>query len=89
VLLFRNLKLFGVFSGKELYTKLKNGHEYYNVVIGYLCTDFEGEIKPDQKEVLEARFFNMGNLPANIDPFIKANMNEFFGKITKQLNITL
>ncbi|WP_454190934.1 NUDIX domain-containing protein [Paenibacillus sp. Marseille-Q7038] len=32
----KNLTLFGVFSGKELYTKLRNGHEYYNIIIGYI-----------------------------------------------------
>lgn len=42
----KSLQLFGVFSGKELHTKLRNGHEYDNVIIGYLCTEYEGTIRP-------------------------------------------
>lgn len=77
----KNLKLFGVFSGKELYTKLRNGHEYYNIIIGYFCTEFEGEIKPDGAEVLEAKFYNLTALPERIDPFIKSKVSEYVGEI--------
>ncbi|GAF06556.1 MutT/Nudix family protein [Paenibacillus pini JCM 16418] len=77
----KNLKLFGVFSGKELYTKLRNGHEYYNIIIGYISTDFEGELKPDGDEVVEARFYNLTALPERIDPFVKNKMNEYVGEI--------
>ncbi|GIP44623.1 DNA mismatch repair protein MutT [Paenibacillus sp. J45TS6] len=77
----KNLTLFGVFSGKELYTKLRNGHEYYNIIIGYICTDYEGEIKPDGAEVVEAKFYNLAALPERIDPFIKSKMSEYVEEI--------
>lgn len=64
-------QLFGVFSGKELYAKLRNGHEYYNVVIGYICSEYEGEVIPDGEEVLEARFFDLSEVPDRTQPFIK------------------
>jgi ADP-ribose pyrophosphatase YjhB (NUDIX family) len=83
----KNLKLFGVFSGKELYTKLKNGHEYYNIVIGYICTDFEGELKPDGIEVLDARFFNMNELPEKTNPLIKNKIKEYSGQIMNLLKV--
>ncbi|CAM3586687.1 NUDIX hydrolase [Marinicrinis lubricantis] len=82
----RNLQLFGVFSGKELYTKLRNGHEYYNIVIGYICTDYEGVIQPDQDEVLEAKFFQLQQLPENTSPFIKSKASEYAGQISRLLN---
>lgn len=72
----KKLKLYGVFSGKELYTKLRNGHEYYNVVIGYICTEFEGELKPDGVEVLEAKFCKPTELPEKTDPFLKSKIEE-------------
>lgn len=84
----KNLKLFGVFSGKELYTKLKNGHEYYNVVIGYICTEFEGDLKPDGIEVLDARFFKINELPEKTNPFIKNKIIEHSGQLMKLLNFT-
>lgn len=80
------LALFGVFSGKELFTKLRNGHEYYNVVIGYICTDFEGQLQPDGDEVLEARFFRPDRLPDNTDPYIRNKIMENTGRITAMLS---
>lgn len=81
----RNLNLIGVFSGKELFTKLRNGHEYYNVVIGYICTQFEGELEPDGVEVLDAKFYNPLQMPERIDPFIKMKIQENVGIIAKFL----
>lgn len=77
----KNLKLFGVFSGKELYAKLRNGHEYYNIVIGYLCTDYEGEINVDGHEIKSAKFYNINDLPENTDPFVKSKIKEYAGQI--------
>ncbi|OPA73776.1 DNA mismatch repair protein MutT [Paenibacillus selenitireducens] len=87
-LTLKSLQLIGVFSGKELYTKLRNGHEYYNVVIGYACTEFEGEIQPDGVEVLAAQFFSMKDLPENTDPFIKNKLKESDGHIQRILQAT-
>ncbi|NUU77117.1 NUDIX hydrolase [Paenibacillus xylanilyticus] len=72
----KKLELYGVFSGKELYTKLKNGHEYYNVVIGYICTEYEGELRPDGIEVLEAKFYKPTDLPDKTDPYLKRKILE-------------
>ncbi|MEC0125685.1 NUDIX hydrolase [Paenibacillus pabuli] len=72
----KKLVLYGVFSGKDLYTKLRKGHEYYNVVIGYVCTEFEGELKPDGVEVLEAKFYKPTELPENTDPYLKSKIEE-------------
>lgn len=72
----KKLHLYGVFSGKELYTKLRNGHEYYNVVIGYICTEYEGELKPDGVEVLEAKFYKPTELPDRTDPYLKRKIQE-------------
>lgn len=71
-----SLRLFGVFSGNELYTKLRNGHEYYNIIIGYICTNYSGEIKPDGEEVIEAEFFDITDLPEGTQPYIKMKLKE-------------
>jgi 8-oxo-dGTP pyrophosphatase MutT (NUDIX family) len=72
------LSLLDVFSGPELYLKLKNGDELYSVTTLYLCNDFSGDLIPDQMESFEVRFFNINSLPklnpANriyIDRYIK------------------
>ncbi|AZS14913.1 NUDIX hydrolase [Paenibacillus lutimineralis] len=75
------LQLFDVFSGKQLYTKLRNGHEYYNVIIGYICTEFEGEIVPDGVEVIEARFYSLSEVPASTQPYIREKLYELGPKL--------
>lgn len=72
----KSLNLFGVFSGKELFTKLRNGDEYYNVVIGYICTEYDGELQPDGVEVCEAGFFKTTQLPEGINPLVKSRIGE-------------
>jgi 8-oxo-dGTP pyrophosphatase MutT (NUDIX family) len=67
-LVAKKLKLFNVFSGKEFYYKYPNGDEVYNVIAAYVCTDFEGEIKMDENEVQDLRFFHLDELPINISP---------------------
>lgn len=79
------LHLLGVFSGEELYTKLSNGHEYYNVIVGYICRDYTGDIKPDGKEVLEAKFYNLMEVPENTQPYIKQKLKELGPELEKLL----
>ncbi|MFY3792712.1 NUDIX domain-containing protein [Ureibacillus sp. MALMAid1270] len=68
-----DLKLFGVYSGKELFTNPEEGEdEYHTVAIGYLCTDFEGELRPNEN--IEAEYFKLEQLPEEIDPFIKSKL---------------
>lgn len=67
-----DLKLFGVYSGKELNTEPEEGEdEYHTVAIGYLCTDFEGALTPNENQDIEAEYFKLDQLPEEIDPFIK------------------
>lgn len=80
------LHLFGVFSGEELYVKLRNGHEYYNVIIGYLCTDYTGEIMPDGQEVKEAKFYTISEVPERTQPFLKEKLRELGPKLVQLLH---
>lgn len=79
------LHLFGVFSGKELYTKLRNGHEYYNVIVGYICTDYKGDIRPDGEEVLEAKYYNLNEVPESTQPYIQEKLKELGPKLEQLL----
>ncbi|MEK4348339.1 NUDIX hydrolase [Paenibacillus sp. FSL P4-0184] len=77
----KELELFDMFSGQELYYKYPNGDEVYNVVAAYLCTEFDGALKEDGVEVQEVRFFNYGELPSELSPpdvsVIKRFMDRF------------
>ena len=78
------LKLFGVYSGKELINRVEeSGDEYHTVAIGYLCTEYEGEITPDRNQGIEAQFFRLDQLPDEIDPFIKNKLVGLKGQLEK------
>ena len=62
------LKLFGVFSGRDMRHVYPNGDEISNVDIVYLCRDYTGEAVPDYVESSEVRFFSWQHLPENISP---------------------
>ncbi|MBT2724304.1 NUDIX domain-containing protein [Bacillus sp. ISL-46] len=78
------LALVGVYSGKELINRVEeSGDEYHTVAIGYLCTDYDGEITPDKNQGIEAQFFSFNQLPQEIDPFIKNKLVELKGQLEK------
>ena len=82
--MLHSLQLFGVYSGKELINRVEeSGDEYHTVAIGYLCSDYEGEITPDSNQGMEARFFKLNELPKEIDPFIKNKLVELNRKFIK------
>ncbi|MFC5403424.1 NUDIX domain-containing protein [Cohnella soli] len=82
------LQLLGVFSGPELRTKLLNGHEYDQVVIAYVCTDYEGEIEPDRVEVEEARFFDLYELPEGTDPYVREQLERWGPRLLELLKLS-
>ena len=70
-LIAESLDLFGVFSGKETHYVYPNGDEVSNVDIVYLCKRFSGELKCQEDEVEELRFFDAAHLPERISPPIR------------------
>jgi ADP-ribose pyrophosphatase YjhB (NUDIX family) len=71
----KTLKLFGVYSGKELINN-RVDERYHTVAIGYLCTEYEGEIILECDRGMEAKFFRLNQLPEEIEPFIKNKLIE-------------
>lgn len=61
------LRLFGVFSGKDMYYKYPNGDEVYNVDVVFASHCYHGEIRVNN-EGREIRFFAINELPENISP---------------------
>lgn len=63
------IDFFRVYSGKDFYYKYPNGDEVYNVINVFTVRYSEfPEIKIDNKEVKEARFFDFDKLPTHINP---------------------
>lgn len=56
------LALFGVFSGPELFHVYPNGDQVVIVSVVYTATDTQGELRTDNDETLELRYFAVAEL---------------------------
>jgi len=72
----REMSLFGVFSGLELYYKYPNGDEVDNVTIVYLSRDFTGEIQLNGEHT-EWGWFSAEEIPEDLSPPIKPVIRKF------------
>jgi 8-oxo-dGTP pyrophosphatase MutT (NUDIX family) len=77
------LELYGVFSGPELYYIYPNGDEVSNIDIVYICRDYYGELKCEESEVSELRFFQPDKIPENISPPNRAVIKKFISENLK------
>jgi 8-oxo-dGTP pyrophosphatase MutT (NUDIX family) len=66
-----SLKLFGVFSGKELFYTYPNGDKVSITDVVYLCEDFTGELITETGETTDLKWFPVDGLPENISPPVK------------------
>jgi len=64
----KELALMGVYSGPSLYYRYPHGDEVYNVIAAYLCRSFSGEVSLDCREVKEAKWHSLTQLPSSICP---------------------
>ena len=55
-------------SGEDSFYQYPNGDKVYIAGIVYLCRDFSGELKVQEEEVAEQRFFPIDQLPENTAP---------------------
>ena len=72
------LDLVGVFSGKQHFVKLPNGDEFYPVTIAYIAKEIvSGVLQADGQETTEAKFFNLNELPEQLNPLIKNMIQQY------------
>jgi len=71
------MELYGVYSGEEQHFFYPNGDEVYIIDSVYLCKDFTGDLKLEESEVLEARWFAFDALPEDIMGSTATPIHEF------------
>ena len=76
-LIANKIKLFNVYSGENFHYTYPHGDEVYNVISAYICSDYDGVLKRDRKEVQELKFFKLPELPLNIRPPDIPIINEY------------
>ena len=64
----KSLQLFDIISGKKSHYKYPNGDEIYDAAVIFISDDWEGELKVQESEVVEQRFFDLTQLPEGISP---------------------
>ena len=72
-----SLELFGVFSGPELHYVYPNGDEVSNVDHVYICREYSGDLKCQEDETAELRFFAPEEIPENISPPIRIPLQKW------------
>lgn len=78
----REMSLYGVFSGPELYYKYPNGDEVYNVTIMFLSRDWDGEVRLNHEHT-EWGWFSADEIPENVSPPIRPIMEQFKSAFSK------
>lgn len=76
-LIANHLELFGVFSGMDTHYVYPNGDEVSNVDIVYLCKDYSGQLKCQEGEVDDLKFFGVDEIPTNISSPIKKGLEKW------------
>jgi hypothetical protein len=74
------MKLYGAFSGPELHYVYPHGDEVYNVDIVFVCDDFNGELKADDTEVSELKWFRFDDIPENLSPSVSGIIHDFISQ---------
>ncbi|WP_042478032.1 NUDIX hydrolase [Bacillus ndiopicus] len=64
----QQLTLLKTYSGEDFYYQYPHGDEVYLVVTAFECRNFIGELKHDEEEALEVRFFPLDQLPVKLNP---------------------
>lgn len=62
------LQEFKILSGAKMHHIYPNGDEIYSIEMVFLCEKYRGELKVQEDEVTEQRFFDLDDLPENISP---------------------
>ena len=76
----KDIELFGIYSGQELYYRHPNGEEVYNVSAVYLTRNFSETIKVNFNEHSEHRYFDLCDLPMDISPPIRPILRDMVNR---------
>ena len=76
-LIAQSLELFGVFSGIDTHYVYPNGDEVSNIDIVYVCRQYTGDLKCQDGEVDELKFFPVDGIPENISKPIRKPLNKW------------
>ncbi|MHB1683964.1 MAG: NUDIX hydrolase [Bacilli bacterium] len=71
------LNLFYLNSGQHTFYQYPNGDEVYMACTIFTTTDFSGDIKMQEDETADLRWFHLHEIPGNINPNDRRSINKF------------
>jgi mutator protein MutT len=71
------LDLFNIYSGQDMLYTYPNGDKVYLIVPFYICEDYSGDIKIDANEVAELKWFDVNEMPKEIQPTLERAFADF------------
>lgn len=80
------IKLFNIYSGEEQHYTYPNGDEVYFINIVFITKIYQGDIVADGIESKEVSFFDIDNLPQEINPTNITNLQELKNKRATYFN---
>ncbi|WLR48357.1 NUDIX hydrolase [Halobacillus litoralis] len=66
-LVAEDVQLVATFSGEDFFYRYPYGDEVFNVIACFVASEVRGELRADDEETLELRYFSRESLPENID----------------------
>ncbi|WP_160675365.1 NUDIX domain-containing protein [Clostridium sp. C8-1-8] len=75
-----NLTLLGTTSGTNCYIEFPTGDKAYFISIGYVTKTYTGELKVDNVETKELKFFEYDNLPEDIPKTHSIMLDKYYKK---------
>lgn len=76
-LILGELNVFYLNSGQHTFYQYPNGDEVYMACVIFSTTDFSGNIKMQEDETSDLNWFNLHELPDNINPSDRTPINKF------------
>ena len=76
-LVCRDLELFALNAGEKMHHIYPNGDEVYTAEAVFLCRHWTGELRAQEEEVVEQRFFPVDALPEPLMPVDRETILKF------------
>ncbi|WP_113930271.1 NUDIX hydrolase [Bacillus sp. P14.5] len=75
-----NLELINVYSGKKYFIVAANGDQFYSVTAAYNTADVSGDLKVDEAESIQCKYFHSDEFPDYIVKSHREVLDEFLQK---------
>ena len=85
-LIANNLSFFGIYSGEDMLHTYPNNDKVYIIGIYYVCSDFTGDLLPVTNETVALKWFDINNLPVNINKGVMRPLQDFVKQIRQEEN---